>query len=216
MGPKHSRMSAPATKGRTIGWAHHYDAVVWLLTMGKARTIRKMNVEMADVKPGERILDVGCGTGDLTIAASGPAGAKGKLYGIDASPEMIEVALHKAAQAGIEIDFQVGLIEALDFPDGTFDLVLSSLMIHHLPDDLKRQGLAEIRRVLKPGGRVLIVDFKPPTSWLGRFLITLMLHGKTENGIKDLPELMRELGFSDLQSGNTNFGLLGFVRGLVR
>ena len=57
------------------------------------------------------------------------------------------------------IEFQIGVIERLPFPDQTFDVVLSTLMMHHLPDPLKRQGLSEIARVLKPGGRLVIADF---------------------------------------------------------
>ena len=73
---------------------------------------------------------------------------------------MIETARRKAARAQVEVDFRVGVIEQLPYPDGSFDVVLSSLMMHHLPADLKPIGLAEIRRVLRPTGRLIIVDMK--------------------------------------------------------
>jgi len=87
------------------------------------------------------------------------AGPAGETCGIDPAPEMVELARRKAAQAGVTVRFEVGVIEALPYPPDHFDVVLSSLMLHHLPDELKRRGLAEIHRVLKPAGRLLAVDF---------------------------------------------------------
>lgn len=152
------------TKGRTIPWASFYDTVVWLLSRGKGQALREATVKLAQIKPGERVLDVGCGTGDLTMAAKALADSTGEVYGTDASPEMIDLARRKVTRAGIDVTFQVDLIEKITFPDNQFDVVLSSLMMHHLPDDLKREGLAEIYRVLKPGGRLLIVDIESSSS----------------------------------------------------
>ena len=140
---------APKTSGSVIHWARWYDLGTWLISFGRAPAIRRRTVELAAIREGEDVLDVGCGTGTLTLAAKRQAGA-GEVGGIDASPEMIGVARRKAAKRGVDVDFRVALIEQLPFPDGTFDLVLSSLMLHHLPDELKREGFAEICRVLKP------------------------------------------------------------------
>src|SRR4030067_118878 len=79
------------------------------------------------------------------------------VRGTAAAREMIEQARRKAAKAGAKADFRVALIEELPFGEAEFDLVLSSFMLHHLPDGVKRKGLAEVRRVLKPGGRFLAV-----------------------------------------------------------
>jgi ubiquinone/menaquinone biosynthesis C-methylase UbiE len=81
------------------------------------------------------------------------------VVGIDPSSEQIARARAKAARGKVPVEFQVGVIEQLAFPDQTFDVVVSTLMMHHLPASLKRQGLVEIARVLKPGGRLVIADF---------------------------------------------------------
>ena len=76
---------APQTAGRTIrSWARFYDAVSWLLSLGRAPAVRKMTVEMAAAAPGESVLDVGCGTGSLAIALKAKVGASGEVTGIDA------------------------------------------------------------------------------------------------------------------------------------
>jgi ubiquinone/menaquinone biosynthesis C-methylase UbiE len=208
--------SVPATRGSVIRWAGHYDQLVSLLTLGRRRRLRAMTIALAHIQPGDQVLEVGCGTGDVAIAACAPAGPRGSVAAIDASPEMLAVARSKAARAGVTVDFRLEPIEALTFPDATFDVVLSSLMMHHLPDDLKRQGLAEIARVLKPGGRVLIVDIKRPSTRLGRVFNTLMLHGRLKTAIQDLPAMLQDAGYIAIEAGATDFGMLGFVRGQTR
>ena len=150
----------PQTTGLVLNWGRRYDWVVQIMALGQAGRLRRKTVEFAQIAPGERILDVGCGTGDLTLRAKERAGSTGQVCGIDAGPEMIETARRKAARAQVNVDFRIGVIEQLPYPDASFDVVLSSLMMHHLPADLKPIALAEIRRVLKPTGRLVIVDFK--------------------------------------------------------
>ncbi len=208
--------SAPATRGAVIHWAGHYDQMVSLLTLGRRARLRKMTIALARIQPGDRVLEVGCGTGDVAIAACAPAGPGGSVSAIDAGPEMIAVARAKATRAEVTVDFRVEPIEALTYPDDTFDIVLSSLMMHHLPDDLKRQGLVEIARVLKPGGRLLIVDVKRPSSRLGRGLSVLMMHGRLKTGIQNLPAMLTDAGYIAIEAGATDFHTLGFVRGQLR
>ncbi|HEX9132211.1 MAG TPA: methyltransferase domain-containing protein [Ktedonobacteraceae bacterium] len=221
--------SAPQTKGRTITWAWLYDYVVGFLSFGREQAMRRMTVDLAQLQLGESVLDVGCGTGALTRLAKTRVGETGRVYGIDAAPQMIAVARRKAARHNLEIDFRVGLIERLAFPDDSFDVVLSSLMMHHLPEELERQGLAEIARVLKPGGRLLVLDFQPRQtksnkSWIRRhmqqrdshaFLAQLLHAGKGLGGLQDLPRIMTEVGFSQIEAGETRFRSLGFALGRI-
>lgn len=203
----------PQTNGRTITWAWAYDAVTRLLTVGRDRALRQATLQLAALQPGEAVLDVGCGTGSLTLLAKAQMGPSGAVHGIDASPEMVGVARRKAEHGSIPVDFRVGLIEALDYPAGSFDVVLSSLMFHHLPGELKRRGLVEIQRVLKPGGRLIIVDIKPPTSPAGRLQMALLFHGALHSGVGDLAELIDRAGFVRVEAGNIDVMSLGYVRG---
>ena len=202
---------APETRGRVIRWARFYDLVAMLMSLGRAPAIRRMTVKMAKVVPGEVVLDVGCGTGTLTIAAKDRAGPTGQVHGIDASPEMIDVAREKAGKKGADVDFRVGLIEDIPFPDGQFDVVLSSLMLHHLPDDVKRQGFQEIRRVLKPDGRFLAIDLSPSGGVLGHLVQILGLH-RGEGTLEEVSGMLTAAGFTAVQSGRTRYKVLWFVR----
>jgi ubiquinone/menaquinone biosynthesis C-methylase UbiE len=201
----------PQTQGNVVHWASMYDPCVKVLTLGQASRVRRETAELAQIKVGDAVLDVGCGTGDLTLVAREMAGAAGRVVGIDPALEMVAAASHKAAQIDTTIDFQVGVIEAIPFPENSFDVVLSSLMMHHLPGDLKMQGLAEILRVLRPNGRLLIVDLKRPTSFLSRNLLTLLLHGALQFGVQDLPVILKRLDFRNISVGNLSFRALGYV-----
>jgi demethylmenaquinone methyltransferase/2-methoxy-6-polyprenyl-1,4-benzoquinol methylase/phosphoethanolamine N-methyltransferase len=202
----------PRTEGRTIRWARLYDLGTTLLSFGRASALRRRTVELAAIAPGERVLDVGCGPGRLAILAAALAGPAGEVCGIDPAPEMIELARRKAARAGARVRFEVGVIEALPYPDERFDVVLSSLMLHHLPDGLKRRGLAEVRRVLGPAGRFVAVDFgATPGEGPGHVLCVLGLR-KGWDHAERLREMLREAGFDAGEVGPTGLGGLAFVR----
>jgi len=211
----HKSESPAQTEGRLIRWASFYDGFANIITLGHIRRLRTLTVDHALLKPGEKVLDVGCGTGGVTIPAKLRVGKTGEAAGIDPAPEMITVARQKAGRAGLEIDFRLGVIESLPFPDGAFDAVTSSLMMHHLPEQLQVKGLAEIRRVLKPGGRLLIADMtRPGTSFHERLFALLTLHrGRgIQFGIEDLPKLLKEAGFEGIKQLDDRFLTIGFVR----
>lgn len=99
----HTHESPPRTEGSLIRWASFYDGLVNLMTLGRAGRLRQMTVDHALLQPGGTVLDVGCGTGGVTIPAKLRVGESGRAAGIDPSPEMIAVARRKAKRAGIEI-----------------------------------------------------------------------------------------------------------------
>jgi ubiquinone/menaquinone biosynthesis C-methylase UbiE len=206
--------NGPQTAGTTIHWASHYDIFTRLMGMGVNRPNSRMVIELAGIKPGDTVLDVACGTGNLTLTAQTYAGPGGKVYGIDAAPEMIEVARDKASRSGLAVIFEVGLAEQLDFADGTFDVVISRLAIHHLPDDLKRKAFAEILRVLKPGGHLLIADLSPPKNPI-LYHITSALVGShmMKTDIWSLTPMLTDAGFEKVESGATRSAILAYVSG---
>jgi SAM-dependent methyltransferase len=204
---------APHTEGRPVRWARLYDLATTVLSLGRLSALHRKTVELAGITSGDRVLDVGCGPGRLAIVAGSVAGPTSEICGIDPAPEMIELARRNAVRTGVRVRFEVGVIEALPYPDDHFDVVLSSLMLHHLPDQLKRRGLAEIRRVLKPGGRVLAVDFgATPEGGIGHLLCVLRLRTGWEHAER-LRRMLEEAGFEAVEMGATGHRALAFVQG---
>jgi demethylmenaquinone methyltransferase/2-methoxy-6-polyprenyl-1,4-benzoquinol methylase/phosphoethanolamine N-methyltransferase len=209
-------VSAPHTRGHTLHWATLYDVLFAHMTGGRERTLRARIVALADLRPGAQVLDVGCGTGGLAIAAAERVGATGTVHAIDASPEMVARARHRVARAGVAVTVALAPVETLPFPAGTFDVVLSSLMLHHLPEDLRTQAFAEIRRVLRSGGRLLAVDFEPSRGRVARALTRPVLTGRmADYDVRTCLPLMRAAGFVDVASGPTPYRCLTAVRGRV-
>ena len=194
---------APITRGETFRWATFYDLIVKFVTLGKDQALRRKTVDFAQLKPGDHVLDVGCGTGDLALAAKTAVGASGTVYGIDPSPEMIARARRKADLNAMDVQFQTGVIEKLAFPDNEFDVALISFVIHHLPgDDLKAQGLAEVFRILRPGGRFLAIGI----NFKRQSLATLIHGGTTQSDpLQDkIPAVISEIGFTNIDAGIAN------------
>jgi ubiquinone/menaquinone biosynthesis C-methylase UbiE len=138
-----------------------YDPLIrWF--MGEERFKRRL-IDLADVRPGMRVLDLGCGTGPLAIMVK-RRHPEAEIVGIDPDPDMLKRARTKAGGACVEITFDQGFASELPYLDGRFDRVLASMMTHHLAPDAKRQAFAEVLRVLRPGGQFHIVDFGPARS----------------------------------------------------
>ena len=211
----HGKTSANAPAGSMQGYGHTYDLMTGLMSLGHEGGLRQATIELAHITPGEKILEVGCGTGTLTLAAKKAGGAGSLVCGIDIAPDMVETARSKALKAGAEIDFRVARIQEIPFATGTFDLVLSSLMLHHVPgDDAKRQGMQEVLRVLRPGGRLLIVDVAPPANHLLRGLATLLVgHGMMAHGVGEYRGLLESVGFAAVETGPTKSPFLGYLSG---
>src|SRR5215470_15161329 len=106
--------------GLVLHAAATYDLLITLVTLGRERAFRERMLRLAHLEPGESVLDVGCGTGSLAIAAKRQVGQTGTVYGLDASPEMIARAEKKARKAGIDVGFKNAFAQSLPFPDAQF------------------------------------------------------------------------------------------------
>jgi ubiquinone/menaquinone biosynthesis C-methylase UbiE len=201
------QQTAPRTHGLVLNWAARYDLLGWLLTHGRERELREAIIRVAGLETGDDILDIGCGTGTLAIAATRHVGTTGAVTGIDASPSMIARANRKARKAGARATFQVAVAENLPFPDRRFDVVFSTLMLHHLPGKTRQQCASEIKRVLKIGARVVAVDF-------GRakrrgLLAHFHRHGHVE--VEDIVNLFVAAGLTPTRTGPVGMNDLNFV-----
>jgi ubiquinone/menaquinone biosynthesis C-methylase UbiE len=123
---------------------------------GLARVHEEM-IALAGLRDGLRVLDVGCGTGNL-LRATGKRHRNVELIGLDPDPKMLARAERKIRRAGLTARLDRGFAQDLPFPDASFDVVFSSLMLHHLDTPSKDEMLAEVRRVLRPDGRLVLAD----------------------------------------------------------
>ena len=166
-----------------------YDLLVQWLTLGRERELRERMLKQAHLQTGESVLDAACGTGTLAIYAKKLVGAEGQVFGIDASHGMIERARKKAERAGVGVSFIEAFAQALPFDDGQFDVVVGTLMLHHLSKPLRRDFVGEARRVLKGDGRLVLIDFN--RSHQSRF--RLHRHGHVDRDAA--VEMLTESGF---------------------
>jgi ubiquinone/menaquinone biosynthesis C-methylase UbiE len=186
-----------------------YDSFMKKITLGRESTMREITVSLAGVKSGDSVLEVGCGTGTLTLAAKRRAGSSGKVYGIDLIPGMIELSQRKAAQANADITFQSGSIDDIPFSEDQFDVVMCSFMIFHMSEGVRRKGFAEIFRVLKPNGRLLIVDSALPTQPLPRAIVKMLMGTTPQHTLQELIPALDASGFSDIETAPVDFSVLG-------
>ncbi len=206
----------PKTRGRDldhVAWL--YDPIIEGLSFGRERKFREKTLDYMEFAPTARILDVGCGTGSLTLLVAGQLQAPGEAVGIDAAPKMIAIAERKAAAADLPARFYPGVAESLDFPDADFDLVVNSMFTHHIDTELKKSAFAEMERVLKPGGTLVTADVDRPTTplgWLMGWGARWMLVQKelADNLRGDLPDLMLGAGFLDVRRVDHVYGLVSF------
>ena len=191
-----------------VTWAGRYDVIVWLLTLGRETRFRELLLAPARLQQGESVLDVGCGTGSLALVAKRMVGPAGQVHGIDASVPMIARAKSKARRRRVDAYFDVASADALPFPDRAFDVALSTVMLHHLSTTTRVAAVSEIRRVLRPNGRALLVDFAGARNGKGPRL-HFHRHGHVDP--RALAGLAVEAGLRVVDSGPVGRWNLQFV-----
>ena len=209
--PTHDQ--TPDAPGQMGSYAPFYDRLMTLLTLGRERSLREITLDLASVRPGDRVLEAGCGTGTLSLAAKARVGTAGEVCGIDAAEEMIAVARRKGARVGLDVDFRVGQFSNLPFPDDRFDVVLCSFMIFHMPESLRLGGIHEVHRVLRPEGRFLIVDMAGPDDPRQRSLSGKLLGHMMQHDLRELLGPLEQAGFAGIEEGPTRYPAVSFIRG---
>jgi len=189
-----------------------YDRVTDIGLLG--RPVREGLVSGAGVQPGHRVLDFGCGTGTLSlmVKARHPLA---EVVGVDVDEEVLASARYKAVRQGLDVRWDLYDGARLPYPDGGFDRVLTSLVVHHIAD--KAPVLRELLRVLRPGGELHLLDIGPPRSAYARALaaVHVMLEPTSENLQGLLGAMLAGAGFADvseLSRHGSAFGSLSIVR----
>ncbi|MBO0856763.1 MAG: methyltransferase domain-containing protein [Nocardia sp.] len=161
---------------------------------------RRYTVRLAAVAgagPDQRVLDIASGPGLLATAHADRVGPDGEVVGIDAAREMVDYARARTADRP-NCRFEYGLAQSLDLPDATFDLVTCTFAMHHIPENDRARAISEMRRVLRPGGRLLLADMAAVGAH-GRVTKMLSRHmDPTEIDIRRYREPLRDTGFDEI------------------
>ncbi|MBI2922961.1 MAG: methyltransferase domain-containing protein [Planctomycetes bacterium] len=200
-----------AQPGILIHRPHFYDLMARFLLLGREKSFRHRTLDLANLRPGETVLDIGCGTGTLLLAASERVGPSGTLHGLEPSAEMAAHARRKAAAAGTALHVSEGSADRLPYPDASFDAAFCTMVLHHVPAENHAAALREMRRVLKPGGRLVIVEMRRPRSIRAALSLFNLLHGFASHAYPADPAMLepavRDLGFEQVALPALGFSL---------
>lgn len=212
-GHDHAQTQPSGDIGALIHWPRRYDLLASAMLLGRGRRLRSQIARELGMAPGHRVLDVGCGTGTLTLALASVVGPAGWAGGVDASPEMIAAATAKATGRHPATTFQVAAAQQLPFADDSVDAVVTSLMIHHLPSADRASAVVEMFRVLRPDGHLVIVEFQPPTGRVSKAVVRHVFgHTMADNDLGAIVELTKAAGGVDVDLSATPVSWLGMVR----
>ncbi len=198
----------------SFGWLTRFFGVFVRLT--RERTFKLWMIETLSVEKGARILDIGCGTGTLAIMAK-RAYPGAEVVGLDGDATILAEAHRSADKSATDVDFVRGMAYAPPYVDGSFDVVLSRLVFHHLASDDKVRTLQETRRILRPGGKLLVADLGKPGNPL-MYAISMVMRQLEEaaEGIQGrLPAMIEDAGFVGVTESHrfmTVFGSLSIYR----
>lgn len=187
-----------------------YDPLIrWAMPEAKLKT---RLVDQAQIEPGHRVLDLGCGTGTLAILVK-QMSPESEVVGLDADAKILEIARGKAERARVRIAFDLGMAFELPYPDGAFDHVLSSFVLHHLTTENKIRTFKEVYRVLQPGGKLSVLDLGKPHGAYA-LLISRILR-RFEETLDNLqgrfPDMIRNAGFHQVVETERYMSIFGVL-----
>jgi ubiquinone/menaquinone biosynthesis C-methylase UbiE len=207
----HGQAHAHGTEDAVIRWAGLYDLAM-RLWWRRGRRWRDGLLDLLDLQPGQRVLDVGSGTGRLAFAVADRVAPGGSVDGVDAGSEMVARAKKNNRRRRLPVTFTVARAQQLPFPDASFDAVTSTLVLHHVAPDDREAAVAEIRRVLRPGGQVLIAEFDGVGGGGLTPLARLHTRHPEHAGALDAAVgLLTAAGFTELTRGPTTMSGVGQV-----
>lgn len=205
----------PALRFRAL--TRFYDTTVRFTT--RERRVKQYLLDAAAITPGALVLDLGCGTGTLSIWIKQQC-PDARVVGLDADREILEIARRKAKRAAVDIEFLEANAADIPMQDCSVDCLVSSLFFHHLPPEMKRKVLAEVLRVLRNDAAIHISDWGRPSNVLMRALFFLVqwLDGFATTGDSvsgRLPAMLVEAGARDVDEYGCFNTMLGTIRLLV-
>lgn len=199
----------PEQPGILIPWVRRYNLLVTVIFGGRRGALNSTLVAASGARPGDVVLDVGCGPGIFAGRLTDAVGPGGRVVGIDPSAPMVEYASRHAGRAA-NCRFVLTPAQSLDLPDGEFDVVTSTFAMHHIPEAYRETALAQMYRVLRPGGRLLIADAFPSgavPARVTRAMARMMSRGGTHQEVAGDPMsvadvrqytgALRDVGFTE-------------------
>ena len=211
---QHSHAAGRSAGNEGINFPRIYDALIFLMTRGRDRVYRAAVLDLAGVAAGSDVLDMGCGTGTQAVESWRRVQTGGSVTAVDISESMLSAARRKAARAGCDIAFHAADAASLPFPDASFDVVTMTTVLHMIPEDRRQPSLGEAARVLRRGGRLLLIDYAGAIEGRRHLMAKHGRHGQFD--LDAVQPMLAAAGLEPAGSGSLGWLSLHFLRAIKR
>lgn len=203
------KRNAQKLDNKGIQFPRLYDLLIAFTTRGMEKKYRQNLINLADIQPGHRVLDIGCGTGSFAVAAWKNTQPGGAVNGVDVSSKMLRLARKKNLKANSAVEFSEQGATSLPFQNETFDIVTMITVLHAIPTIRRRECFSEMIRVLRPTGHILIVDFAGDLKQRNHWIATHGPHGNFN--LYDLQPQLIEPDLKLVNRGELKWMDLGYI-----